>query len=407
MRHPQSHTKILLSLFMRNAHIITDLGFGDSGKGAIADRIAAEAIDKPGVVVIRSAGGSQAGHTVDLNIEDGRSDPQRRHIHSSFAAGTLGNFRGHMSHYCPIYPQNLVREGEQLEVKCDSPLTASSSVDPLAPWITVYDVAWNRINHRGNATVGVGIGATMERMLTSEYKTFMGDLLHTRVYSHKLRGVHSYYMQKLKATFLDPNDYKLKEELFLENVARESLLATDALDFVRLIPTYSVIKAYNTVIFEGAQGVMLDQDHGFMPYVTWGHTTSRNAVEMINAVGAAHTTVHHLTRAYQTRHGDGPTTFEEELRVPVDQTNVWNHFQGKMRTGTLDPKLIAYAQAIDMSYVAKLAGRYDVRLHMTCCDHLEPQDLAGVVKAVLRQLDHQNSIECWYGGKRDAKVTNM
>jgi len=352
---------------MKTAHIVTDLGFGDSGKGVVTDRLC-NSLAGAGpfkVLVVRYTGGSQAGHTVDLNLA-GESDPLKRHIHSSFAAGTLGGFQSHMSQFCPIYPQNLVREAQVLEPKIQWPLIQNCSVDPLAPMITKYDVAWNRATAKRKDTVGVGIGATMERMQKSEYRTYMADLLSGSLLLHKLERVREYYLDISQ---------KLGRDVyhrFLDHVYEETIDPRDALEYVKLAPTNTVILSHDNVIFEGAQGVMLDQDHGFIPDVTWGHTTSRNAVDLIRANGEFdEVTMHYVTRSYQTRHGDGPMTSRMPVVVPPDPTNVTNPYQGEFRTAELDIDLLRYALAVDKSYTSSLPCRIqNERLHVTCCDHI-------------------------------------
>lgn len=383
---------------MKHTHIITDLGFGDSGKGAITDRIASYH-KSDNVVVVRYTGGSQAGHTVDLN-EPGGTDPQLRHIHSSFASGALGGIPSHMSQFCPIYPQNLVREAAVLRDKNpEYNSKQNNTVDPLAPMITVYDVAWNRITQTNTNTVGIGIGATMERMLHSENRTFMIDVTHRHVLMHKLARVHDYYLTKIAATC--PG--KLND--FHAIAAREDLNPEDAWDFIEFRPTPWVLAKYDNVIFEGAQGIMLDQDHGFMPHVTWGYTTSRNAVEIINAYGrCTEVTTHHVTRAYQTRHGDGPMTVPvTDAITPNDLTNVTNPFQGALRVGELDVNLLAYAAAVDDAYLQQLQCRRNpMQLHVTCCDHLEADALLQVKRQLMQQIQLKGPTACWYGPTRRA-----
>lgn len=382
---------------MKHAHIVTDLSFGDSGKGVITDRLASFC-KQDNVVVVRYTGGSQAGHTVDLN-EPGGTDPLLRHIHSSFASGALGGVPSHMSQYCPIYPQNLVREAAVLQDKTPGLLRSTWTVDPLAPMITVYDVAWNRITQTGTNTVGIGIGATMERMLHSENRTFMIDIAHRHVLTHKLARVQDYYLSKVAAEC--PN--KLGD--FMAVVEREDLFPADAWDFILLRPTPWVLAKYDNVIFEGAQGIMLDQDHGFIPHVTWGYTTSRNAVEIINAYDrCAEVTTHHVTRAYQTRHGDGPmTTPRTHAITPNDLTNVTNLFQGELRVSELDVNLLTYAAAVDDTYLQQLkCHRNPMQLHVTCCDHLEADALLHVKQQLMQQIRLKGPITCWYGPTRRA-----
>jgi hypothetical protein len=116
------------------------------------------------------------------------------------------------------------------------------------------------------------------------------------------------------------------------------------------------------VIFEGAQGVLLDAVHGFFPFVTPSRTSFANARSaLLNGRPAQRLGV---LRAYATRHGPGPLVSEEHsLSVRLDeQHNVTNPWQGPMRVGWFD--------AVAARYALRIAGGID-RLALTCLDRLQ------------------------------------
>ena len=100
------------------------------------------------------------------------------------------------------------------------------------------------------------------------------------------------------------------------------------------------------VIFEGAQGVLLDEWQGFHPYTTWSTTTLANADRLLEEAGytGARTRVG-ITRAYATRHGAGPLVTEEaELtRALPDPSNQFGAWQRGFRVGWLDLVMLQYA----------------------------------------------------------------
>jgi adenylosuccinate synthase len=104
----------------------------------------------------------------------------------------------------------------------------------------------------------------------------------------------------------------------------------------------------HTAIFEGAQGVLLDEYRGFHPYTTWNTVTCHHAWELVHQMGAEAVTVLGITRAYTTRHGEGPLpTFSPELTARLhDLGNPWNRWQGSLRCGWLDLSLLRYAAAV-------------------------------------------------------------
>ncbi|MEK6238808.1 MAG: adenylosuccinate synthetase, partial [Planctomycetales bacterium] len=106
-------------------------------------------------------------------------------------------------------------------------------------------------------------------------------------------------------------------------------------------------------IFEGSQGVLLDEWRGFHPYTTWSTVTPAHALEMTDEHGFDDVTVLGVTRAYATRHGAGPMpTWRPKLfdQIP-DPGNPRNAWQDAMRTGPLDLVLLKYA-----AEVAKIDG---------------------------------------------------
>src|SRR5207249_3575598 len=114
-------------------------------------------------------------------------------------------------------------------------------------------------------------------------------------------------------------------------------------------PTVSaVFPASDTAIFEGAQGVLLDEYRGFHPHTTWSTVTAHHAWELVCQMKADVVTLLGITRAYATRHGDGPfPTYSAELTSRLhDSGNPWNPWQGGMRCGWLDLALLRYAAAV-------------------------------------------------------------
>ena len=94
------------------------------------------------------------------------------------------------------------------------------------------------------------------------------------------------------------------------------------------------------VVFEGSQGILLDERYGWFPHVTYGDMTPRNALDII---GDAPRKVIGVTRSYQTRHGAGP--FPSEGTFDIDETdNGYGEWAGHFRTGLLDVPTLARAR---------------------------------------------------------------
>lgn len=367
-------------------HVVVDLGFGDSGKGAITDRLAAQ--DPDNTIVVRYTGGSQAGHNVVIG--------ERSHIHSSFASGTLGGVRSHMSAFCPINPHNLINEAEVLQAKVDFPLIERCSVSPLCPLITVYDQVWNQITAQRSGcknTVGVGVGAAMHRHENSPVRMFVSDLLSMGIYRQKIEQVRQYYMAKAR-------ELRFWKELDELREIKLSLLdeAYDMLKWVSIKPDAFAMNNPH-VVLEGAQGVMLDRDHGFFPDVTYGHTTARNAMALLELIPNPNNRkaiIHEITRCYQTRHGAGPMGNGARLDLK-DATNSEDGFQGEFRSAELDLDMLGYAHTVNTCY---LDFRYteQIVLQVTCLDRRPGFDVSKLIGLI-----GQKSTKAWYGADRAAR----
>jgi adenylosuccinate synthase len=110
----------------------------------------------------------------------------------------------------------------------------------------------------------------------------------------------------------------------------------------------AAVPAFRMAIFEGAQGVLLDEYRGFHPHTTWNTVTPHHAWELVQIMGVETVAVLGITRAYTTRHGEGPLpTFSHELTKRLQDTgNPWNRWQGSLRCGWLDLPLVRYAAAV-------------------------------------------------------------
>jgi len=109
---------------------------------------------------------------------------------------------------------------------------------------------------------------------------------------------------------------------------------------------------WGQLVFEGAQGLLLDQERGAFPYVTRSHTGIRNALDVAAEAGVDTLDVTYVTRAYLTRHGAGPLA--NELPGPPypgieDRTNIPNEFQGTLRFAHLDLDLLVQTIRTDFA----------------------------------------------------------
>jgi adenylosuccinate synthase len=330
---------------MKRAVITVGLGFGDEGKGAAVDFLTREL---GADLVVRYCGGCQAGHNVQL--PDGR-----RHTFSQFGAGTLaapGRARTYLGPDVVIDPPAMLHEaGHLTELGVENP-TALLTVHPRCLVATFWHRALNRLRElsRGagrHGSCGQGVGEARRYWLEhGGDAVFAADLADPRVLRDKLELLRQRALLEVQDFIGQIDADSLRDfDLWDRDAAAEARELGEA---VREGMTVSdAIPAFTTAIFEGAQGVLLDEYRGFHPHTTWSTVTTHHAWELIDQMEVEAVTVLGVTRAYATRHGEGPLpTYSPELTARLrDPGNPWNRWQGGLRCGWLDLPLLRYAAA--------------------------------------------------------------
>jgi adenylosuccinate synthase len=348
------------------AWVLVDLGFGDSGKGLLTDSL----VRQTGAgVVVRYNGGAQAGHNVVA--PDGC-----HHTFSQFGSGSfVPGVKTFLSDRMVVHPTGLLVEGERLQVLGLQDVFSRLRISERALIVTPFHQAANRIRElaRGenrHGSCGVGVGETVEDaaaflnvaafpnaatigIMGADECIRAGDLSNAFVLRRKLRAVRNRKYQAMWSLCRDaPAGSPLAHEWqtfahedvidrWIEAVApvhRMGLVATDA-------TLQDWLSQTDAVVFEGAQGVLLDQDVGFHPYTTWSRSTTQNADELIRAL-APEAEVRRIgvLRCFAMRHGPGPLPTEtDELDGWVREHNRTNEWQGRVRYGWFDAVLAKYA----------------------------------------------------------------
>lgn len=338
------------------AIVTVGLGFGDEGKGATVDYLTRSTSAD---LVVRYCGGPQAGHNVEL--PDGR-----RHTFSQFGAGTLAGARTWLGPRMIISPVAMWPEADHLEtLGVDDPFDMLS-VHPDCLVSTAYHVSMNRLREstRGDArhgSCGQGVGETRNYWLQHGLDAVTArDLRDRNLLISKLTLLRDRFLLEMQSLpTMDPN---LSGMLHESNPAREADELRRAAEELNLLDR---MPRARTAIFEGSQGVLLDEWKGFHPYTTWSTVTPLHAFEILEELGIKDVSVLGLTRAMTTRHGAGPfPTFCSNLTDAVtDRGNPTNRWQGSIRCGALDLVLLRYAAA-----VCNVDG-----IVVSCLDQLPPQ----------------------------------
>jgi adenylosuccinate synthase len=327
---------------MWTARIIADLGFGDSGKGLITDFLCRE----HGVnLVVKYTGGPQATHTVML--ADGR-----HHRFSQFGSGTfLPNCRTHLTRHVLVEPFAMMNEADALTTVGVTDAMDRVSVDERCVLITPWHWLANKIRElmRGggrHGSCGMGIGETKRMIADGGPWMTVRDL--GRPAHGLLKHIRTAALSSVEIPRSNVTAMGLYECMLDENVS-------DLMDFYndwarRIQIGGSIVEE---CVFEGAQGVLLDEKHGFAPYNTWSNTTFENALEVCLEWSLDPIKIGVL-RTYMTRHGAGPFVTEDNLKYNFPDHNSEHPWQGKFRQGAFDMVMAGYA-VMSAGYVDEIA----------------------------------------------------
>lgn len=332
------------------AYIIVDLGFGDAGKGLLTDFLVRHV--EAGLVV-RYNGGAQAGHNVIT--PDGR-----QHTFSQFGSGTfIPGVKTYLSQQVVIHPTALLVEGDILAGKGVRDPFSRLRLSDQALVITPFHQAANRIREivRGasrHGSCGVGVGEAVEdARLHAESRILAGDLNNPTLLRRKLRAIREQKREQIAAlcqdNFLDSAVSREFGVFEGQDVIDAWIASIARIGELGLVVPDSVLERWlhetENVIFEGAQGVLLDAEAGFHPFTTWSRCTAANALDLIQQM-APEAGVFRIgvMRSYAVRHGPGPLPTETDaLTSVISEHNKTNPWQGAVRYGWFDAVLARYA----------------------------------------------------------------
>ena len=284
--------------------VVVGTQWGDEGKGKIVDLLTEKAD-----VVVRFQGGHNAGHTLVIAGE--------KTILHLIPSGIL-----RADTYCLIgngvvlAPDALIAEMDRLRnsgIDVEDRLSISPACPLVLPCHTSLDAAREKARG-GNAigTTGRGIGPAYEDKVARRGLR-LGDLVENDRYPDQLRELLDYHNFALENYYhVEGVDY---QQVLDQSLAHRERLAPLAADVSQLLDEYQ--RAGKSIMFEGAQGMMLDIDHGTYPYVTSSNTTSAAAASGSGIGPMCFDAVLGIVKAYTTRVGAGP--FPTELSDEIGQ----------------------------------------------------------------------------------------
>lgn len=312
--------------------------WGDEGKGKITDIIAEKS-----QVVVRSQGGNNAGHTVEANGEQYKLHLTPSGILNPNTLCIIGNGT-------VIDPKVLLGEIDMLEGRGIS--TANLKIDYRAHIIMPYHIELDGLSEaaRGKSDIGTtkrGIGPCyMDKAERSGIRFY--DLIHEDIFREKASA--NIEIKNKIITKVYGGNVVDKDAVISEYLGYAKRLKKYAADTTVLL--YGAIKAGKEVLFEGAQGTLLDLDLGTYPYVTSSHPTTSGACI---GSGIGPTMIDQclgVAKAYTTRVGKGP--FPTELFDELG--DIIRNRGGEFGTTTGRPRRCGWLDLVILKYSVRTSG---------------------------------------------------
>ncbi len=283
---------------MGKSVVVIGTQWGDEGKGKVVDMLTDRV-----QAVVRFQGGHNAGHTVVIEGE-------KTVLHLIPSGILRDNVRCLIGNGVVVSPAALIEELSMLEAR-GVPARERLVLSPACPLILPYHVALDAAREKARGaraigTTGRGIGPAYEDK-AARRGLRVGDLLHRERFAAKLGEVLDYH------NFVLANYYRVAkldfQAILDEQMHHAEAIAPMVADVAELLFQHQ--RAGDNVLYEGAQGTLLDIDHGTYPYVTSSNTTAGFAATGTGSGPRVMDYVLGITKAYTTRVGSGP--FPTEL----------------------------------------------------------------------------------------------
>lgn len=348
---------------VKKAVVTVDLGFGDSGKGSMVDALVRHLNAK---LVVRYCGGAQAGHNVV-------TDDGQHHCFAQLGAGSfVPDCLTLLGRKMVVNPLAMYLEVDHFLSKANTPIWNRIHVDGRCLVTTPYHRAMNRLREmqRGDdlhGSCGMGVGETVRLSQVLAAPLVAADLRDIELTHNKLKLIKKALLDELADFDLDVTDSMIQAELGTFTVPPMQLVPkyTDWSKKVSILDPAGVaelVDRHETIVFEGAHGLLIDENIGFHPHTTWNSLLPIHATDMLaEAEWRGQVTTLGLLRTYMTRHGAGPFPSENRIMTDSDPYNPANPWQGKMRFGYLDLPFLRYAIE---------AGGFVDGLAVSCMDQL-------------------------------------
>ena len=335
----------LVEVLIMTSVVVVGTQWGDEGKGKITDFLS-----KKADIIARFSGGDNAGHTIKIGTETYKLHLIPSGIFYKEKSSVMGNGM-------VINPKSLVTELKGLQERGID--TSNLRISNRAQVILPYHIYQDKVDEaeRGDKKIGTtckGIGPCYQDKI-ARMGIRIADLLDRNVFEEKLRE-NLEKKNRLFEKYYGVEGLKF-EDIFEEYYGYGQEIAQYVTDTSKVLN--DVLDEGGRVLFEGAQGVMLDVDHGTYPFVTSSNPVA-GGVTTGTGIGPSHVSrVVGVCKAYTSRVGDGP--FPTEL---FDETG--HHIREVGReygTTTGRPRRVGWFDAVVVRHSRRVSGITDLALN--------------------------------------------
>lgn len=363
--------------------IVIGANYGDEGKGLMSRYFAKNFLDegkKP--VTVFHNGSAQRGHTVDY--EDGT-----RHVFHNFCAGAKDGAATYYANTFLVHPMDFCREARELgyvpTVICSPQCVVVTPFDMLADHI-IEDFIAVKNGAREYGSCGYGTWSATDRIMERPDLAYTVFDVATGNYRGMMLSMMEWVKSRLKSFQVDLDLVPQWKEHLDVKAGRFSAACAhfrSDLDFflkhIGLRGFDEIWNSSNAIIFEGAQGLLLDKDRDGI-WTTTSNTGLQNPAKFLSSYNDYEAEVCYVSRAYVTRHGEGPLNNEvgpdeidEDGKELTDQTNVFNDFQGKLRYALLSMPSVLHEVESDF----KTFGRSELWKPTVALTHCNEYSING------------------------------
>lgn len=359
---------------MKNIAVI-GANFGDESKGKTVDYLAKKMQEHTAnCMVVRYSGSNNATHTV-------YKDSSTYHAFSSIGSAGFRNVPTYLSQYFIVDPMALARERHHLSQKFPA-YDAPIYIDPLCRLVTPYDVVINRLKeHLGgekrHGSTGNGLNECIQRQDILPF--LVQDIPQATTI---LSQIHQYFLKNLSQNSM--TTLKILDE----ELEKSLLFCLDSKNIAIIAEKYEALYASHyrltrpnlqqySCIFEGSQGLALDEDAAHFPYVTHAKTGVPNILNICQQFNIHLDEVYYLSRCYLTRHGYDPF-FNQQYHHDVqkdfqiyDVTNVKNAWQGAMQYDYLNYDDMEQRITDDFQHCLALFPKCQPTRVFSCLDQIQ------------------------------------